>query len=323
MNEIITHALQPFQKITLFEIGTFLIPFLIAVIVDIFVHRKGENITIRNALFWSCIWIGCALTYSGVLYMERGFEAATLYTTAFFVEKSLAVDNLFCFFLIFKSFGLISEKNQHFQHKILYWGIFGAIIFRACFLGLGAFIVNASHYVLMAFGVIVLWTVWKMWKNSDDDDGEEVDYSQHWSARLVGNFFKVNPSIDSGKFFKRGVTPLFICLFVIEVCDIIFAFDSLPAVLAITSDYLIVITASLWAAAGLRSLYFLLVAAQNKLWALDKAVMALLGFIGFKLIGSGFGLHISNIASLSVVAISLLSGVLVSLFVEEPIKSEN
>lgn len=320
MNQIIQNALQPFEKITLFEISSFLIPFVIAIFVDIFAHRKHKPITFKNAIIWSIVWVVCALLYSLVIWSERGSDAAASYVAAYFCEKALAVDNLFCFFLIFKSFGLLSEKNQYLQRVVLSWGIFGSIFFRVILLGFGAFIVNASHYVLLGFGLIVLWTVWGMWKASEAEI-EEVDYSKHWSAKLVGKFFKVNPSIESGKFFHNGATPLFVCVAVVEFIDILFSFDSLPAVLAITSDYLIVITACLWAVAGLRSLYFLLVAAQDKLWALEKAIMVLLVFIGGKLIAGGLGFHIPSLLSLTIVLLTLASGVAVSLLVKEPTKA--
>lgn len=270
----------------------------------------------KNAAFWSCIWVFCAGLFGAFVYFNRGVEAASLYASGYVLEKALAIDNLFAFYLIFKSFGLTTEANQHFQHKILYWGILGAIVFRVFFLGAGAFIVNFSPYVLIAFALVVLWTVWKMW--DADGDGEEVDYANHWSVNLVKRFSKTNPDISSGKFFSHGVTPLFLCLVCIEVCDVIFAFDSMPVIIAVVRDPFLMITSSLWAAAGLRSLYFLLIAAQNKLWALDKAIMLLLVFVAGKLIGNGFGYHLSNVISLSVVSAILIGGTLYSLFVKEP-----
>jgi tellurite resistance protein TerC len=233
------------------------------------------------------------------------------------LEKALAIDNLFAFYLIFKSFGLTHLATQHFQHRILYWGILGAILLRFLFLGFGALIVNVSPYMLIIFALIVLWTVWKMWTSGDDDDGE-VDYTRHWSVRMVERLAKTNPSIESGKFFSHGVTPLFLCLVCIEACDVIFAFDSMPVIVAVVQDPYLMITASLWAAAGLRSLYFLLVAAQNLFWALDKAVMLLLVFVSFKLIGSAFDIHVPHVISLSVVALTLGTGVAYSLFVKDP-----
>lgn len=309
-------ALAAFSRITLLEIFAFLIPFVIAVAIDLGSHKKGEVITMRNAALWSLVWVACSAAFAGFIWWARGAEMASLFITGYVLEKALAVDNLFAFYLIFKSFGLTQTTTQHFQHKILYWGILGAILFRVLFLGAGAFIVNVSPYVLVAFALVVLWTVWKMWQSADEE--EEVDYTKHWSVVLVRKVAKVNPSIDTGKFFTHGVTPLFLCLICIEVCDVIFAFDSMPVIIAVVADPYLMITASLWAAAGLRSLYFLLVAAQNLFWALDKAVMILLVFVSFKLIGSAFGYHIPNVISLSIVAFILTAGIIYSFKFKDP-----
>lgn len=310
------HAIAAFSRITLLEIFAFLIPFVIAVAIDLGSRKKGEVVTMRNAVMWSLVWVACSTAFAGFIWWARGAEMASLFATGYVLEKALAVDNLFAFYLIFKSFGLTQTANQHFQHRILYWGILGAILFRILFLGAGAFIVNVSPYVLVAFALVVLWTVWKMWQSADED--EEVDYTNHWSVLLVRKVVKVNPSIDTGKFFTHGVTPLFLCLICIEVCDVIFAFDSMPVIIAVVADPYLMITASLWAAAGLRSLYFLLVAAQNLFWALDKAVMILLVSVSFKLIGSAFGYHVPNVISLSIVAFILTAGIIYSFAFKEP-----
>lgn len=304
-------SLQAFHGITVLEITAFLIPFLAAIWLDLRSHKRGQAITIKDAASWSVIWVICALAFGLFIYFERGVESSSLYLTGYVLEKALAVDNLFAFFLIFKSFGLTLGHNQPLQHRILYWGILGAILFRFVFLGLGALIVNLSPYVLIAFAMVVLWTVVKMWRSGDEDD--EVDYTNHWSVNIVRKFARVNPSIESHKFFSHGVTPLFLCLVCIEVCDVIFAFDSMPVIIAVVRDPYLMITSSLWAAAGLRSLYFLLIAAQNKFWALEKAVMVLLIFVSCKLIGSAFGYHLPNVVSLSIVAVILASGILWSL----------
>jgi len=320
MNQIIQKAIEPFANITLQQLGVFLIPFLIAIWIDLRSHKKEKPITIKDASIWSLIWVICALVFASYVYWNQGAEAASLYVTGYVLEKALAVDNLFAFFLIFKSFGLTSIQNQPLQHRILYWGILGAILFRIAFLGLGAFIVNLSPYVLVAFAAVVLWTVWKMWKKmrkskmrKSEDDDEEEDYTNHWSVKMVKRFTKVNPSIESHRFFSQGVTPLFLCLACIEVCDVVFAFDSMPVIVAVVKDPYLMITSSLWAAAGLRSLYFLLVAAQNKFWALEHAVMVLLVFVACKLIGSAFHFHLPNSFSLAIVALILSSGIFWSL----------
>lgn len=309
-------SMQNFSSITWLEIAVFLVPFIIAIVIDLTSHKKGHAITMRDAAMWSVIWVICSMLFAVFIWYQRGGTATSLYVTGYVLEKALAIDNLFAFFLIFKSFGLIAEQNQHLQHRILYWGILGAIVFRILFLGIGAFIVNLSPVVLILFALVVLWTVLKMWQSGGSHDN--VDYANHWSVNLVKKFTKVNPSIESGRFFSHGATPLFLCLICIEACDIVFAFDSMPVIIAVVQDPYLMITSSLWAAAGLRSLYFLLVAAQNKFWALDKAVMILLVFVSFKLIGAAFGYHLPHAISLSLVGLILATGVIYSLTVKPP-----
>ena len=313
-------ALHGFAQITPVEALAFLIPFVIAVVIDLAAHKSGKPVTMRDAAMWSLIWVICSAVFGGYVWFARGPEGGSLFAMGYVLEKALAVDNLFAFYLIFKSFGLIAQDNQHFQHRILYWGILGAIFLRFFFLGFGALIVNVSPYMLIAFALVVLWTVWKMWTSDDGED--EVDYTRHWSVKLVEKVARTNPSIESGHFFSHGVTPLFLCLVCIEACDVIFAFDSMPVIVAVVRDPYLMITSSLWAAAGLRSLYFLLVAAQNLFWALDKAVMLLLVFVSIKLIGNALGFHIPNPVSLAVVAITLASGVIYSLRVKPPTTEE-
>jgi tellurite resistance protein TerC len=308
--------LTPFMGITSLEILAFLVPFIAAITIDLKMHKSGHSISGSDAAKWSIVWFLCAVAFGAFVWQVRGLESASLYMSGYLLEKALAIDNLFAFFLIFASFGLTSATNQHFQHKILYWGILGAILFRVLFLGAGAAIVNFSPYVLVVFSLIILWTVYKMWQSENSD--EEVDYTKHWSVRFVERFSKVNPDISSGKFFLHGVTPLFLCLVCIEVCDVVFAFDSMPTIIAVVKDPYLMITSSLWAAAGLRSLYFLLIAAQNKFWALPKAIMLLLVIVAAKLAGSAFHYHIPNSISLIIITVILTGGVTYSLMVKNP-----
>jgi len=314
--------LEPFSAITLKEVLVFTIPFIAAIFIDLASHKSHKPITLQNALLWSCIWVACGLLFAVYILKHRGGEAASLYITGYLLEKALAVDNLFAFYLIFKSFGLNREDRQFHQHRILYWGILGAIVFRLFFLGLGAIIVNMSSYVLVFFALIVLWTVWKMWTSSGSH--EEVDYGNHWSVNMVKRVAPVNPSIESGHFFFHGVTPLFLCLICIEMCDLVFAFDSMPVIIAVVKDPYLMITSCLWAVAGLRSLYFLLVAAQNVFWALDKAVMVLLVFVAAKLMLAGlFHYHLPNAVSLSIIGLVLGTGIAWSLIFKPPGEEKN
>jgi tellurite resistance protein TerC len=316
--EIASSGIENLPPTTWLDVWVFLIPFILAVFIDLQSHRGSkEPVSLRDATFWSLIWIACSIAFGCYIWFYKGVEAGSLFAMGYVLEKALAVDNLFAFYLIFKSFGLTHHNTQHHQHRILYWGILGAIGLRFLFLGIGALIVQVSPYILVVFALVVLWTVLKMWSSGGDDD-EEVDYTNHWSVRLVRGFSKTNPSIESGRFFSDGVTPLFLCLVCIEACDVVFAFDSMPVIVAVVQDPYLMITSSLWAAAGLRSLYFLLVAAQDLFWALDKAVMLLLVFISFKLIFSAFEIKLDHWVSLSVVVVILASGILYSLLVKNP-----
>ncbi len=181
MTLFLQKAIEPFQGISLIQLGAFLIPFLIAILVDLRSHKKGQVITMGDAAKWFAIWVVCAVLFGGFIYWNRGGESASLNLTGYVLEKSLAVNNLFAFYLIFKSFGLTLEQNQPLQHRILYWGIIGAILLRVLFLGAGAFIVNIGSPVLIVFAGFILYTVWKMWKSGDDD---EVDYKHHRQVYL-------------------------------------------------------------------------------------------------------------------------------------------
>lgn len=310
--------LEPFKDISLTQMLVFLLPFVTAILIDLKVHKPGVAISAKDAAIWSSIWVMCALAFAGYIAYDQGADRASLYIAGYLLEKALAIDNLFAFYLIFASFGLTVAATQHYQHRILYWGILGAIVFRVIFLGAGAAIVNFSPYVLIAFALIILWTVMKMWQSENSD--EEVDYTKHWSVNFVKRFSKVNPSIESGKFFSHGVTPLFLCLVCIEVCDVVFAFDSMPTIIAVVKDPYLMITSSLWAAAGLRSLYFLLIAAQSTFWALPRAIMLLLIIVAFKLTAGAFHYHLPNSVSLALITLILGGGVVVSLVKPEPQK---
>lgn len=316
-------GLKTLTPTTLVDVLVFLIPFVLAVFIDLQSHKGSkEPVSLKDATLWSLIWVLCSVAFGGYIWYAKGVNAGSLFAMGYVLEKALAVDNLFAFYLIFKSFGLTHHDTQHHQHRILYWGILGAIALRFLFLGFGAIIVNISPYILIAFALVVLWTVLKMWSSGGDDD-DEVDYTNHWSVKMVKGIFETNPSIESGRFFSNGVTPLFLCLVCIEACDVVFAFDSMPVIVAVVQDPYLMITSSLWAAAGLRSLYFLLVAAQSLFWALDKAVMILLIFISFKLIFSAFHIHIPHWASLGVIVLTLGSGILFSLLVKSPEEKED
>lgn len=335
MDFLFTNIISSFNVL---EVLGFVTIVALALGIDLKSHKEDKPITTKNALLWSCVWVAVSLAFAGYIGLTHGSEDASMFLSGYFLEKSLSVDNLFVFMAIFASFG-ISDK---YQHRILYYGIFGAIVLRIIFVGFGAALAALSHWVLVGFGLIVLYSAYAMWKGKED---KEVDYSKHaviqyttkfftfeWTKYLVGKKnaakisdkfkFGVHPAIDNHDFFtkKNGVwmmTPLFLCLVVVELSDVIFAVDSVPAVIAITQDQFLVITSNIFAILGLRSLYFLLADAKQCLCHLEKAVIAILGFIGIKMIATVAGFHISPNISLGIVLGTLTLGVAASFLFPE------
>lgn len=274
-----------------------------------------------------------ALSFYFYLYFRFEPEWADLYLAGYVLEKSLSIDNLMVFVAIFTSFGI----KDHLQHRILYWGILGALIFRAIFVVIGTGLFAASPWIGFIFAAFVLWSGWKMLRGGDDNEEEIEDYTHHWSVRLVGKIMPVFPKLVQEKFFVKNnelnadqivsvtrqgfryATPAFLCLMAIETSDVAFAFDSVPAVIAVTQEPLLVYAAMIFAILGLRSLYFILAALTKYLVHLEKAVIALLFFIGIKMGIQSWnhavfdtGIHIPANVSLYIVLGVLLIGVIAS-----------
>lgn len=299
---------------------------------DLFAHRKGGEIPLRSAIAWSVFYVIMGVGFSGYIYYEMGAQAAQLYLTGYALEKVLAVDNLFAFMMVFGYFG-ISAK---YQHRILYWGILGAIIFRAIFVALGTgFTVLFGPWAEFIFAAIIGWTAYQMLK-ADDDEDEDVDYQNAWYIRALKKWMPVTEKTDGKAFFLKterngkmvwAATPMFLCLIAIEFSDVIFAFDSVPAIIAVTKEPFLVFSAMMFAILGLRSLYFVLDALKRILSKLETMVIVILGFIAFKLglsavskLGMQFGFldidepwHIHPGISLAIIMTLLGIGVLWSL----------
>lgn len=313
---------------------------LFSVYVDLISHRHSKEITVKNAALWSIFWISLALALAFYAYLYFRFEPewADLYLAGYVLEKSLSIDNLMVFVAIFASFGI----KDHLQHRILYWGILGALIFRAIFVVIGTGLFVASPWVGFIFAAFVLWSGWKMLRGGDDSEEEIEDYTHHWSVRLVGKMMPVFPKLVQEKFFVkhnelnaeqiisvtrqglRYTTPAFLCLMAIETSDVAFAFDSVPAVIAVTQEPLLVYAAMIFAILGLRSLYFILAVLTEYLVHLEKAVIALLFFIGIKMGIQSWnhsvfdtGIHISANVSLYIVLGVLFIGVIASFIFPE------
>ena len=318
-----------------------------ALFIDLFTHRKDKVISLRSAILWSVFWVIISLLFAVYLFYSYGSEVGSLFITGYALEKVLSIDNLFVMMAIFSWFSIPSK----YWHRILYWGIIGAIIFRWIFVIIGTGLLSLGSYVELIFAFVVGWTAVMMLKN-DDNDEEIEDYSQHLAYRLVKRIFPVWPKIYGHNFFinKKQVneelakpenkdlvinsgakatifaTPLFLCLAVIEISDVMFAFDSVPAVIAVSREPLIIYSAMMFAILGLRSMYFVLDALKRYLVHLEKSVMVILFFIALKLFLNatdhlwGHGYNISASTSLIIVLTILALGIIASLLF--PSKSE-
>ena len=318
-----------------------------ALFIDLFTHRKDKVISLRSAILWSVFWIVISLLFAVYLFYSYGSEVGSLFITGYALEKVLSIDNLFVMMAIFSWFSIPSK----YWHRILYWGIIGAIIFRGIFVIIGTGLLSLGSYVELIFAFVVGWTALMMLKNDDKDEKIE-DYSQHLAYRLVKRIFPVWPKIYGHNFFinKKQVneelakpenkdlvinssakatifaTPLLLCLAVIEISDVMFAFDSVPAVIAVSREPLIIYSAMMFAILGLRSMYFVLDALKRYLVHLEKSVMVILFFIALKLFLNatdhlwGHGYNISATTSLIIVLTILALGIIASLLF--PSKSE-
>ena len=318
-------------------VAIFVVVVIFSVWLDLRMHKDSEDISIPNAVAWSLFWIFLAIAFFFYLKVHHGDEFADLFLAGYILEKSLSVDNLMVFVAIFASFGIKGAL----QHRVLYFGILGAVVFRMLFIAFGTTLFGLSTWIEFVFAAIVAWTGWKMLSGIGEDKDIE-DYSDHWSVRLTQKLVPIFPRLhghhfvvshghvktvveqDSSLTVAREATvyatPMLLCLVCIEVSDIIFAFDSVPAIIAITREPFLVYSAVIFAILGLRSLYFVLAAAQKYLVHLDKAVAALLFFIAFKLALQASnhlfgwpGFSISANLSLMIILGTLAVGVIASL----------
>ncbi len=244
-------------------------------------HRKAHVVKIKEALAWSAFWIALALLFNLVVYFWRGPETALEFLTGYLIEKSLSLDNLFVFLLIFSYF----RVPPLYQHKILFWGILGALIMRAVFILTGITLIQEFHWVIYIFGGFLILSGIKMGLQKD----KEIHPERNPVLRLFRRFMPVTDSYKDNKFFiKRAgrylATPLFVVLLVIETTDVIFAVDSIPAILAITQDPFIVYTSNVFAILGLRALYFALAGLMRLFHYLHYGLSAILVFVGIKML---------------------------------------
>lgn len=261
----------------------FNISILTLLVLDLFVFNKGNKVvTTKSALMWSAFWVGLAMAFNVFVYFWKGQEAAELFFTGYVIEESLSVDNLFVFMLIFSYFRVPAE----YQRKVLFWGIIGALILRGLFIVLGIELIQRFDWLLYVLGFFLMYTGIKMLFSSDDD---EIDPENNIILKLTNKFIRVTKTYEGDKFFTRkdGVlyaTPLFIVVLIVESTDVVFAVDSIPTILGITTDTFIVYTSNVFALLGLRSLYFALSSVMKLFHYINYGLAVILSFVGVKLL---------------------------------------
>ncbi len=290
-------------------------------------HRGSKAISNREALVWSAVWIGLSMAFSGFIYSVMGAESFAQFQSAYWIEKALSVDNLFVFLLVFHFFNVAPEV----QHKVLFYGILGAIVMRAVFIFSGVELIRLTYLpefslgdhvlkvnvLLTIFGLVLIAAGWKSWFASTEDDGEK-DFAKSPGARLVHRFFRVSEHFDGDRFFTvengiRVATPLLVVVAVVEFTDLLFAIDSIPAIFAIApNDPFILYTSNIFAILGLRSLYFLLANSQDRFARLKYGLALILAFIGVKMVLAPI-VHVPSQVSLSVVGALLVGSIIASL----------
>jgi tellurite resistance protein TerC len=314
---------------------TFGIAVLIMLLLDLGVfNKKSHEVSNKEAVTWSLVWISLAMIFSGLIYHFAGSTKFYEFQSAYWIEKALSVDNLFVFILVFKFFDVPNVN----KHKVLFWGIIGALVLRAIFIFSGAFLIELTYLnkllslvgvegfrydinlIMTAFGLFLVYAGIKSWSAGDEDDNE--DYNNTRGARLIRRFFGVSDKYDGDKFFtiengKKLATPLLVVVAVIEFTDLLFAVDSIPAIFAISNDPFILYTSNIFAILGLRALFFLLDNFIHLFSKLQYGLALILAFIGVKMIISPF-YHIESVYSLLVIGIVLVVSVLASIMLPEP-----
>ncbi|MFF5969012.1 TerC family protein [Streptomyces collinus] len=261
--------------------AVFAVTVLVSLAVDLLAHRQAHVIGFREAAAWSGVWVGLAIVFGVVVYLVVGTTAGVEYTTAWLLEKSLSVDNLFVFALIFGYF----QVPRAYQHRVLFLGVLGALVFRGVFLAAGVAVVSRFTAVLFVFAAILFWSTYKILKGEE----ESFDPGRSLAVRLLRKVVPVRDEYAGPHFFvkeagRRVATPLLAVVAAIEAADLVFAVDSVPAVLAVSSDAFIVYTSNAFAILGLRALYFMLAGLLDRFHYLSTGLAVILAFIGVKLI---------------------------------------
>ncbi len=291
-------------------------------------NKENHVIKTKEASIWTAIWVTVALSFSGVIYwlFTTGLvenptgltpsNAVLKYVTGYLIELSLSVDNVFVIAVIFASFKI----PPIYQHRVLFWGILGAILFRALMILFGVALITRFEWIIYVFGVFLLYTAFKMLKGEE----EEFDPKKSFVFRQIKKIYPITGTIQDDSFFVKrmgikAATPLFVALIVIELTDILFALDSIPAILAITADPFLVFSSNILAILGLRSMYFLISRMLEKFRFINYSLVVILAFVGLKMLFSHY-IHLPEWVSLTVISVSLIGGIVASLTIPEKVE---
>lgn len=310
-----------------FWIGFFALVALL-LFLDLFVLNKGaKEPTLKSAAWWTAGWMALGLSFAGVVYLiyengwldahlagqrpgNAGADASVMYVSAYLLEQALSIDNIFVIALLFRSF----RVPMKYQHRVLFWGILGAIVFRLIMLGGGAYLAHRFDWIFYIFGAYLCFQGFKLFGH---DDEEEVDHDKSLVVRFLRRFVRIVDGDHGGHFTvkidgKKALTTIAVCLVSVELTDIVFALDSIPAVLSVSQETFIMVTSNIFAIMGLRSLYFVLAGAMNEFRYLKLALAVLLILIGAKMIAHKW-VHIDHLVSLAAIAGIIATGVIASM----------
>jgi tellurite resistance protein TerC len=277
-------------------------------------HRKAHVVQPKEAGMWVAIWMTLAFVFATLIYFWQGSNNALLFVTGYLIEQSLSVDNIFVIVMIFSYFNIPGK----YQHRVLFWGILGALVMRGIFIGMGAVLIERFGWIMYVFGAFLIFTGIRMAFQQD----EEFDAEQNVVMRTARRFVRVTNRYDGQRFFTiengvRVATPLFLVLLLVEFTDLVFAVDSIPAIFAITTDPFLVYTSNVFAILGLRSMYFLLNGIVHKFVYLKYGLAVILTFVGVKMVIVDF-YHVPILVSLGVIVVTLAASILASLYFPPP-----
>jgi tellurite resistance protein TerC len=282
-------------------------------------HRKAHTISIKEALTWSVVWIALAMTFNAGIYFFSGPEPALQFFTGYLIEKSLSVDNIFIFVLLFTYFSVPAA----YQHRVLFWGVLGALVMRGMMIALGVALLDTFHWIIYLFGAFLIFTGIRMAFQKE----AEVHPERNPLLKLVRRIVPVTDDYERDRFVVRHagqvlVTPLLLVLLVVETTDLIFALDSIPAIFAVTKDPFIVYTSNVFAILGLRSLYFVFANVMGRFSYLKLGLAVVLSFVGVKMVLTDL-YHIPTALSLAVIAVVLATAIVASVVRTQPGTTKN